>query len=102
MVIQEAGWSIALGIVIFIIGIIVSMIYYFAYKKLFLISYIASISTYIFSVFYMLDVYNLNKNYVLLILFLSSILMIFLGKYFSKFKLKKDKLHTSLKEIEIK
>lgn len=94
----EADWSIAVGILTFIVAICVAIFYYQRYKKSFLVVFIASIATYVFSVFYAWDVYDPNKNWVLFILVVSTILMMALGKYFSNIKLTPAKIHTSLKE----
>jgi len=96
----DASWSIFVGIIVFIIGLIFAASYYVKYRKIYLVSLIASISTYVFSIFYVWDVYELNKNWVLLILFISTVLMLLLGKYFSKIELS-SKVHTSLKEKEV-
>lgn len=97
----QADWSIAVGILVFIIALVIAIIYYVRYKKVYLIAFVASVATYVFAVFYTWDVFELHKNWILIILATSSFLMLFLGKYFSKFELKKDKMHTSLKEKEI-
>jgi len=81
-----ADWSIFLGIIIYIIAIIFSVIYYYRYKKISLIFLIFSIATYIFSVLYSWDVFEINRNQVMLMLITSTIIMIFLGKYLSKIK----------------
>ena len=94
----SADWSIAVGIMTFIVAIVFAAIYYFRYRKIFLIVLIASIATYVFAVFYTWDVFELSKNMVLVLLLVSTILMIVLGKYFSKLVLKPAKVHTSLKE----
>lgn len=94
----EADWSIALGILTFVIALIFAVYYYFKYKKLFLIAFITSIATYVFAIFYTWDVFELDKNYVMILLVISTIVMFFLGKYFSKIELKLDRMHTSLKE----
>jgi len=93
-----ADWSISLGFVIFLVALIVSIIYYLRYKKIYLVSLILSIAVYTFSVFYTWDVFELNKNGVLLLLIVSTIIMLFLGKYTSNFQLKPEKPKTSLKE----
>jgi len=93
-----ADWSIAVGILVYLVAIILAVIYYFKYKKIFLIGFIASIATYVFAVFYTFDVYEPNKNYVLSILIISTIIMVFLGNYISKFDLVSAKVYTSLKE----
>ncbi|MDA3855631.1 MAG: hypothetical protein PF569_05195 [Candidatus Woesearchaeota archaeon] len=95
-----ATWSIGLGILVFIIAIVFATYYYLRYKKFFLVLFVASVSIYIFAVFYTWDVYDSNKNIIMIMLVISTIIMLFLGKYFSKFKLKANKLHTSLKEKE--
>jgi len=66
-----ADWSISLGFVIFLVALIVSIIYYLRYKKIYLVSLILSIAVYTFSVFYTWDVFELNKNGVLLLLIVS-------------------------------
>jgi len=96
--VTQADWSIAVGILVFIVAIIFAALYYYRYKKIFLIIFIASIATYIFAVMYTWDIYDPNRNMIMLMLLLSTILMVFLGKYFSKIELKLDKVHTSLKE----
>lgn len=98
MVVGQADWSIAVGILTFIVAIVLATIYYFKYNKLFLIVFISSIATYVFAVFYTWDVFELNKNWILAILILSTLLMIFIGNYVSKFDLSPAKVHTSLKE----
>ncbi len=96
----SADWSIALGVLVFIVAIVFAIYYYYKYKKLFLIAFVASIATYVFAVFYTWDVFELNKNWILLILAASAVVMAILGKYFSKIELKPSKVHTSLKEKE--
>ena len=86
-----ADWSIALGVLTFIIAIIFAVYFYLTYKKLSLVVFIASIATYIFAVFYTWDVFELNKNWVLIILAISTILMLFVGRYFSKVNYTKKK-----------
>lgn len=95
-----ADWSIVVGVLTFIVAIIFAAIYYFKYKKIFLISYIASIATYVFAVFYTWDIFEPNRNWILFMLVVSVVIMIFLGRHFSKFDLKPSKLHTALKEKE--
>ena len=96
----SADWSIAIGILVFIVAIIFAAIYFFKYKKVYLVVFISSIATYIFAVFYTWDVFELNKNWILGMLVISTLVMWFLGSYFSKFKLSKSGYHTSLKEKE--
>lgn len=93
-----ATWSIAIGYLVFITAIIFATYYYFKYKKIFLIVLIASLATYVFSVFYAWDVFQPDRNIILIMLIISTVIMVFLAKYFSQFKLKPSKAHTSLKE----
>lgn len=95
---MAADWSIGVGVLVFIIAIVFAAYYFFKYKKVFLVVFIASIATYVFSVFYTWDVFELNKNWILAILAFSTVVMFFLGKYFSKLDLKPSRMHTSLKE----
>ena len=86
----SADWSIALGILVFVVALVFAAYFYFKYKKVFLVVYVASIATYIFAVFYTWDVFELSKNLVLVLLVVSTILMLIVGKYFSKIEIKKE------------
>lgn len=97
-----ADWSIALGILTYIVALILAIIFYIRYKKVYLVVIIASIATYIFAVFYTWDIFELNKNWILAMLVLSTLIMMGLGKYFSSFKIEEDKPKTSLKEKDNK
>ncbi len=94
----QADWSIAVGVFTFIIALVFAVIYFIRYRKISLILFIASIATYIFAVFYTWDVFEPNQNTILAMLAVSAVLMLLLAKYFSKFKIKPAKAHTSLKE----
>ncbi|MCA9460034.1 MAG: hypothetical protein KC550_05800 [Nanoarchaeota archaeon] len=96
----SAEWSIPLGILIFIVALIFAVYYYMKYKKIFLIVFTAAIATYVFAAFYTWDVFELNKNWIMAMLSISTILMFGLAKYFSKLILNPVKSHTSLKEKE--
>jgi hypothetical protein len=78
----SADWSIGVGVLIFIIAICFAVYFYLKYKKMYQTVFIASISTYIFAVFYAMDVFELSKNGVLGLLVISTILMMGVGKYF--------------------
>ena len=81
---SSADWSIGVGVLIFIISICFAIYFYLKYKKVSQVVFIASISTYIFAVFYAMDVFELSKNWILGVLVVSTILMMSVGKYFSK------------------
>jgi hypothetical protein len=93
-----ADWSLAWGVLISVIATVASVLYYLRYKKWFLVSYIASISMFIFSIFYTWDILELKGIAVIVLLLLSTIIMIFLGKHFSGITLEEDKPQTSLPE----
>ena len=80
----SADWSIAAGIVIFLIAIVCAIVFYVMNRKIHQTVFIASIATYIFAVFYAMDVFELSKNGILGLLVLSTILMMGVGKYFGK------------------
>ena len=94
----QVEWSAPVGVLILLIALVIAAIYYFRYKKIYLITFVASLSTYVFSIFFIWDVFELNKNLVLLILAISTLIMILIGKYFSNIKIEISKPHTSLKE----
>lgn len=77
-------WYPFLGYGVFWLGLIVSIALYAIKRKWYPIMYIIAISLYIFTVGFVIDVFDLSKNWVLLILAFSSILMILLGTYLSK------------------
>ena len=93
-----AEWSIPLGFLIYLAAIIIAIIYYLRFKKWSLVMYIASIATYAFSLFYAWDVFELSKNWVLMLLVFSAILMFAVAHYFKGISLDRAKPHTSLKE----
>lgn len=95
---MAADWSIALGVLLFIIAIIAAVLYYLRYKKWFLISYVAALTVFIFSIFYTWDVLELRGIQVMVLLAISAVIMIYLGKHFTGISLVEDKVHTSLKE----
>ena len=72
------GWS------VFIISFIVALIMYSHMKKFYSIFYMISISLYIFTAGFFIDVYDLAKGGVLSVLVLSAVLFMFAGWYFSK------------------
>lgn len=94
----SADWSLFLGVLTYMVALVFAGYYYFKYKKIFLLFFITSIATYIFAVFYTWDVFELDKNWILAMLVVSTFVMFFLGKYFSTIELLPADMHTSLKE----
>jgi hypothetical protein len=91
----DATWSIAVGILVFIIALVISIILYVKFKQWSVVVYVASLATYTFAFFYTWDVFQLSKNVVLILLIISTIIMMGIGKYFSTvtYKIKGDKHH---------
>lgn len=81
-----AEWSLALGILLIVVGIILSIIFLALYRKYYIISFICGIGLYIFSVAYAWDLYDLSKNKVMILLLLSTVVLGLLGKYISSRK----------------
>jgi len=79
-----AIWYPLLGYGVFWVGLIVAIILYAMKRKWYPIGYLVSVSLYIFTVGFVIDVFDINKNGVLLILAFSAVLMILLGFYLSK------------------
>ena len=71
------------GISIFWMSLIASIILYAVKRKWHPIMYLIAISFYIFSVGFVIDVFDLKKNGILITLAISSIIMIGIGYYLS-------------------
>jgi len=78
------AWYPILGWGVFWIALIVSIILYATKRKWYPILYIISVSIYVYTVSFVIDAFDLSKNWILLILAFSAILMILLGLYLSK------------------
>jgi hypothetical protein len=92
---MAADWSLALGVLIFLIAIIMAIIFFVKYKKVSLVFYTTSIATYAFAVFYTWDVFELKRNAVLIMLAVSTVIMLLLGRYFSKITINTSKITKS-------
>ncbi|MEK6974637.1 MAG: hypothetical protein AABW41_05375 [Nanoarchaeota archaeon] len=77
-------WYPFLGYGIFWVSLIVAIILYAIKRKWSPLVYMISVSLYIFTVGFVIDIFELKKNGVLLILFASALIMILLGWYLSK------------------
>jgi uncharacterized membrane protein YvlD (DUF360 family) len=78
------AWYPAFGYSIFWLGLVVSIILYAIKRKWYPIIYLVSVSLYIFTVGFAIDVFSISKNGILLLLAVSAGLMIFLGHYLSR------------------
>ncbi len=77
-------WLAPFGWGIFFIGLVVAIILYAVKQKFYPVMYLISIATYIFTIGFIIDAFDLGKNAVLLLLALSAIIFIAIGFYFSK------------------
>lgn len=78
------AWYPFLGYGTFWIGLVVAIILYAMKRKWHPIMYLVSVCLYIFTVGFVIDVFDLSKNWILLILAFSALIMIGLGFYLSK------------------
>jgi len=74
----------ALGSGIFFVGLFVAIILFANKRKFYPIMYSVSISLYVFTVGFVIDVFDFSKNATLGMLALSSIIMILAGLYLSR------------------
>jgi len=72
------GWS------VFIISLIIAIIIYARVKKFYPIFYLIAISLYVFTAGFYIDVYDLTKGGILMVLVVSAVLFMLAGWYFSK------------------
>jgi uncharacterized membrane protein YvlD (DUF360 family) len=74
----------ALGYLVFWAALIASIILYVVKRKAYPIAYLISVSLYVFTVGYVIDVFDFSKNGVMLILAFSALLMIFMGWFITR------------------
>ena len=77
-------WLAPFGWGIFFIGLIAAIVLYSVYKRLSPVMYLISIATYIFTVGFVIDMFDFGKNGVVVILAVSAAFFIFLGWHFSQ------------------
>lgn len=73
-----------IGYGVFWIGLIASIVLYIKKKKFYPIIYLISIALYIFTVGFVIDVFDFSRNLILITLAVSAAAFMFLGVYFSK------------------
>jgi hypothetical protein len=76
-------WYPVLGWGIFWIGLIASIILFSIKRKWYPIMYLVAISLYIFTIGFMIDVFEMGKNGIMLMLTISALIMILIGWYLS-------------------
>jgi len=92
-----ASWLAPFGWGIFFIGLIISIVLFAVNRKFYPVMYLVSIATYIFTIGFVIDAFDIGKNGVLLLLALSAVVFIVLGMYFaSKFDKKKENFVKSI------
>ena len=79
-----AYWYPILGWGVFWIGLIVSIILFSIYKKLYPVIYLISVALYIFTIGFTIDVFELQETGILITLVISAIMFMVLGFYLSK------------------
>ena len=74
-------------------GLIAAIVIYSVKRKFFPVMYLVSIALYIFTIGFVIDIYDLSKDGVLLVLAFSAIVFMVLGYYFSsKFRKGKEEI----------
>jgi len=71
---------------VFFFALIACIIAYSIKKKFYPLLYVLSGATYIFTAGYVIDAYDLGKEMILLVLFVSAVIMLAMGYYLSKRK----------------
>jgi len=79
-----AYWYPILGWGVFWIGLIVSIILFSIYKKLYPVFYLISVALYIFTIGFAIDVFKFQELGILITLVSSAIIFMALGFYLSK------------------
>ena len=79
-----SAWLGVFGWGIFYIGLIAAIILFAVKRKFYPAMYLVSISTYIFTIGFVIDAYDLSKNWILLFLAFSAVYFILLGFFFAK------------------
>ena len=98
---ETADWSIAIGVLVYTLALVVAVLYYATFRKLSLVLYVASVSTLIFSICYMIDVFDFSRHLIMITLTLSTVIFFALGKYFKGITYT-SKSHLGLEQAEDK
>lgn len=78
------AWYPILGGAVFWFSLIAAIIIYIVKRRFYPMMYLISAALYIFTIGFVIDVFSLGKNWILLLLAFSSLLMILLGWYLSR------------------
>jgi len=77
-------WYPVLGWAVFWIGLIAAIVLFAIYRKFYPVFYLVSIALYIFTIGFMIDVFDIGRLGILLTLVFSAIIFMVLGFYLSK------------------
>lgn len=78
------AWYPILGGAVFWISLLAAILIYVFKRKFYPISYLISGALYVFTIGFVIDVFDLSKNWILFLLGLSSVIMILLGTYLAE------------------
>jgi len=73
-----------LGGALFWISLVLAIILFSNYKKLYPVFYMVSIALYVFTVGFAIDVFDMAKTGILALLIFSAVLFMLLGNYFTR------------------
>lgn len=77
-------WLSLFGWGIFFFGLVAAIILFAVKRKFYPVMYLISIATYIFTIGFAIDAFNLSRDMILILLAISAGIFIFLGFHFSK------------------
>lgn len=72
------GWG------IFFIGLVTAIVLFAVKRKFYPVMYLVSIATYVFTIGFVIDAFDLSRDITLILLAFSTIIFIVLGIYFAK------------------
>mgnify|MGYP006272084335 CR=1 FL=1 len=86
---MAADWSIGVGILIFIIALVVGIKYFISFRKFSVLFLTAGIATFLFGIFYSWDIFQFERNVILAVLIVATLIMFVLGLYFKNVNFEK-------------
>lgn len=78
------AWYPYLGYSVFWLALVVAIILFAVKRKWYPLAFLISVSLYIFTIGFVIDVFDLSKNWILSLLAFSTLIMLGLGFYLSK------------------
>lgn len=77
-------WLAPFGWGIFFIGLVAAIILFAIKRKFYPVMHLVSVATYIFTIGFVIDAFDLTRDAILLLLALSAVIFILLGWYYSR------------------